>query len=157
MAGRRVSFDHVVQGTPDIAECLRAGLQALGSNRHKIRVDSTRNLTGSVNIDACLTRRYPNAPRWDYVFGYKDRVYYVEVHQGRTSEMEKVIAKLDWLVQWRKRSAQSLEDLKHRSTYHWISTGKIDSAFAKNNRYRRILHQKSIFGPDSVLNADTVR
>ena len=151
-----MNFAEAVQGTPELAECLRAGLQALGSNRRKISVDSTRNLTGSVDIDACLTRRYPNAPRWDYAFGYKDRVYYVEVHQERTGEMQKVIAKLDWLRQWRARSATNLEDLKHRGTYHWISTGRIDSAFAKNNRYRRILRQKSIFGPDPILNADAV-
>ena len=151
-----MNFAEAVQGTPELAECLRAGLQALGSNRRKISVDSTRNLTGSVDIDACLTRRYPNAPRWDYAFGYKDRVYYVEVHQGCTGEMANVIAKLDWLRQWRARSATNLEGLKHRSTYHWISTGRIDSAFAKNNRYRRILRQKSIFGPDPILNADVV-
>jgi len=151
-----VSFADAVQRTPELTGCLKVGLQALGSNRRKIRVDATRNLTGSVDIDACLIRCYPNAPRWDYVFGYKDRVYYVEVHQGRTGEMQKVIAKLDWLRQWRERSAHSLEYLKHQSTYHWISTGRIDSAFAKNNRYRRILRQKSIFGPDPILNADAV-
>lgn len=151
-----MSFANAVQRTLELTGCLKAGLQALGSNRRKIRVEATRNLTGSVDIDACLMRRYPNAPRWDYVFGYKDRVYYIEVHQGRTGEMENVIAKLDWLVQWRERSAQSLEDLKHRSTYHWISTGRIDSAFGKNSRYRRILRQKRIFGPDPILNADAV-
>lgn len=151
-----MNFADAVRGAPELAECLRAGLQALGSNRRKISVDSTRNLTGSVDIDACLTRRYPNAPRWDYAFGYKDRVYYVEIHQGRTGEMENVIAKLDWLRRWRERSAKNLEHLKRRSTYHWISTGRIDSAFAKNNRYRRILRQKNIFGPDAVLNADAV-
>lgn len=152
-----MSFTEAVRSTPELTECLKSGLQALGSNRRKIRVDSTRDLTGSVDIDACLARRYPNAPRWDYAFGYKDRVYYVEIHQGRTGEMENVIAKLEWLRQWRRRSAKSLENLKHQRTYHWISTGRIDSAFAKNNRYRRILRQKRIFGPDSVLNADTVR
>lgn len=151
-----MSFTDAVRRTLELTECLKSGLQALGSNRRKIRVDSTRDLTGSVNIDACLARRYPNAPRWDYAFGYKDRVYYVEIHQGRTGEMENVIAKLEWLRQWRKRSAKSLENLKHQRTYHWISTGRIDSVFAKNNRYRRILRQKGIFGPDSVLNADTV-
>lgn len=151
-----MSFFDAVQRVPEIADCLKAGLQALGANRHKIKVDTTRSIAGSIDIDDCLAKQYPNAPRWDYVFDYKDRLYYVEVHQGRTSEMLNVIAKLDWLRQWRKRSATSLEDLKDRSTYHWISTGKIDSAFAKNNRYRRILRQKNIFGPDSVLNADSI-
>ena len=151
-----MSFINAVRSTPEIAECLKSGLQALRSNRHKINAGETRSITGSVDIDDCLAKRYPNAPRWDYVFCYKNRLYYVEVHQGRASEMENVIAKLDWLRQWRARSAKSLEDLKDMSTYHWISTGKIDSVFAKNNRYRRILRQKSIFGPHSVLHADSV-
>ena len=118
-----MSFPDAVRSTLELTECLKSGLQALGSNRRKIRVDSTRDLTGSVDIDACLARRYPNAPRWDYAFGYKDRVYYVEIHQRRTSEMENVIAKLEWLRQWRKRSAKSLENLKHRAylslDFHW--------------------------------------
>lgn len=151
-----MNFAEAVRDTPEIAECLKAGIQALGSNRHKIKVNATRSLTGSVDIDMCLAKRYPNAHRWDYVFGYKDRIYYVEVHQGRAGEMENVIAKLDWLRQWRKRSSKSLETLEHQSTYHWISTGRIDTAFAKNNRYRRLLYQKGIFGPDSVLSADIV-
>ena len=134
----------------------KSRLRALGSNRHKVKADATRSITGSVDLDECLAQRYPNATRWDYVFGYKDRLYYVEVHQGRASEIENVIAKLDWLRQWRKQAATNLEDLKDRSTYHWISTGKIESAFAKNNRYRRILRQKSIFGPDRMLNVDSV-
>jgi hypothetical protein len=103
-----VSFTEAVRSTFELIGCLKSGLQALGSNRRKIRVNSTRDLTGSVDIDACLTRRYPNAPRWDYAFGYNDRVYYVEIHQGRTGEMENVIAKLEWLRQWRKRSATVL-------------------------------------------------
>ena len=151
-----MNFADAVRGTPEIAECLKAGIQALGSHRHKVKVNATRSLTGSVDIDTCLARRYPNAQRWDYAFGYKDRVYYIEVHQGRAGETENVIAKLDWLRQWRGRSAKSFEGLESQSTYHWISTGRIDTAFAKNNRYRRLLYQKRIFGPDSVLNADSV-
>ena len=68
--------------------------------------------------------------------------------------MQNIITKLDWLRQWRRYSAKPLEDLRELSTYHWISTGKIDTVFAKNNRYRRILRQNSIFGPVSMLNVD---
>ncbi len=149
-----MSFAEAVRSTPEVEECLEAGLQALGSNRRKIRVTSTRDLAGSVNIDACLANRYPNAPRWDYVFGYKDRVYYIEVHQGRTGEMENVIAKLKWLKRWRKRAANSLEELRERSTYHWIASGRVDSEFAKDDKYRRKLLQNRILGPDSVLRPD---
>lgn len=151
-----MSFTDVVHCIPDIAECLKAGLQALGANSSKVEVRTTRELTGSVDIDACLARRYPNAPRWDYVFGYKDRVYYIEIHPaGSTSEVKRVTAKLGWLKQWRKRSAQSLEALEYCSTYHWISTGKTASS-VKRGKYRQILAQNGIRGPNSVLNADAV-
>lgn len=151
-----MSFADAVRNTPEIAECLKPGLQALGSNSNKVKVNATRELSGSVDIDTCLAREYPNAPRWDYVFGYKDLVYYVEVHQGRTSEVENVLAKLTWLKQWRKRASKPLEDLERRSSYHWISTGKIARAFVTDHKYRRKLAKSRILGPDSVLNADAV-
>ena len=149
-----MSFVDAVQRMPEIAECLKTGLQALGSNSSKVEVTSTRSLKGSVDIDTCLKRLYPSDPRWDYVFGYKDRVYYVEVHQGKTSEVEDVIAKFSWLKQWRKRSATSLENLKGRSTYHWISV-KGTASIGKRSNHRRKLDQSGIRGPSSVLKADT--
>jgi hypothetical protein len=145
MEGRTVSFADVVRNTPEIAECLKAGLQALGANRGKIIVNSTGDLKGSVDIDTCVKDNYPNEHRWDYVLGYKDHIYYVEVHPANTGEVKIIIEKLDWLKQWRKRSAPRLEAAQHSSTYHWISSGK--TAIAKRSRYRRILAQKGIFGP----------
>lgn len=150
-----MSFVDAVQKTPEITDCLKPGLQALGSNSNKVKVNATRELSGSVDIDTCLAREYPNAPRWDYVFGYKDRVYYVEVHQGRTSEVENVLAKLAWLKQWRKRAAPNLEDLEHRSTYHWVSSGGTESML-KRGRYGRLLDLNRIRVAGSVLDTDAV-
>ena len=153
-----MSFADAVRRTPEIAGCLKNGLQALNRrDKSKINVNSSRDLKGSVYIDKCLERRYPNAPRWDYVFGYKDRVYYVEVHPAdNTRKVGEVTAKLRWLKQWCERSARRLEDLEGQSTYHWISTGRTLSII-KRGRYLQILAQNGIRGPDSVLNADTVR
>ena len=64
-----MNFTDAIQSIPEIADCLENGLQALGTNSRKIKVHSTRDLAGSVDIDACLKRIYPNDPRWDYVFG----------------------------------------------------------------------------------------
>ena len=150
-----MNFADAVRSTPEIAECLKNGLQALGRNSRKIKVRVTRDLKGSVDIDACLARRYPNAPRWDYVFGYKNHVCYVEVHQGKTSEVENVIKKFNWLKQWRARSATSLEDLKDQSSHHWVSTQGTASIRQRSNLRRR-LDQNGIRGPSSVLNVDTV-
>ena len=95
-----MSFADVIQSIPEIVQCLKKGLQALGGNSTKIEIRETRALTGSVDIDTCLANRYPNAPRWDYVFGYKSRIYYVEIHPaGSTGEVGRIVAKLEWLKQ----------------------------------------------------------
>ena len=152
-----MNFTEAVQSVPEIAECLEDGLQALErQDKRKIKVNASRDLKGSVYIDKCLEKRYRNVPRWDYVFGYRDRVYYVEVHPAdNTRKVREVTAKLQWLKQWRKRSARSLEDLESQSTYHWISTGRTLSTI-KRGRYLQILAQNGIRGPDSVLRADDV-
>ena len=152
-----MNFRDTVKSVPEIAGCLKNGLQALErQDKTKVKVNSSRELKGSVYIDKCLENLYPNAPRWDYGFGYKDQIYYVEVHPaGSTGEVKTVVAKLMWLKQWRKLSAKNLEDLESQSTYHWISTGKT-AASVKRGKYLQILAQNGIRGPDSVLNTDTV-
>ena len=148
-----MNFDEAVRSTPEIADCRRKGLQALGSNSSKVEVTSTRSLKGSVDIDTCLKRLYPNVPRWDYVLGYKDRVYYVEVHQGKTSEVDSIIAKFNWLRRWCKTT--NLETLKDQSTYHWVSTKGTDT-IQKRSRHRRMLDQHGIYGPSSGLRPDAI-
>ena len=147
-----MSFVDAVRSIPEIAECLKAGLQALGSNSRKVEVRSTHDLAGSVDIDSCVAANYPNEHRWDYIFGYKGHIYYVEVHPGTTGEVEVVIAKLNWLKQWCRRSAERLEASQHGSSYHWISSGR--TAITKNSKYSRILVQNGISGPSSMLKAD---
>lgn len=153
-----MNFSKAIQSVPEIAECLKNGLQALErQDKNKIKVRSSRDLKGSVYIDACLRNLYPNAPRWDYVFGYRNRVYYVEVHPAdNTRKVREVTAKLQWLKQWRGGFAKSLEDLQGQSTYHWISTGRTDSSI-KRGKYLQILAQNGIRGPDSELRPDAVR
>ena len=148
-----MSFVGVVQSTDEIAQCLQPGLQALGANRSKISVKSTRDLQGSVDVDACVAKNYPQDPRWDYVFGYKDHIFYVEVHPSTAREVKVIIAKLHWLHQWQKRSAKKLDALQHRSSYHWISSGK--TAITKGSKYGRILAKHGIAGPSSTLKADS--
>ena len=151
-----MNFVNAIESIPELAECLKAGLQALGANRSKVAVRSTRELVGSVDIDTCLKKYYPTESRWDYVFGYKNHIYYMEIHPASsTGEIGKVVAKLAWLKQWHRHSAPCLENLEHCSTYHWIPSGRTASS-VKRGRYRQILAQNGIRGPDSVLNADIV-
>lgn len=71
-----MNFIDAIRNVPEIVECLKNGLQALErQDTDRIKYNSSRDLKGSVYIDKYLERRYPNEPRWDYVFGYKDRVF----------------------------------------------------------------------------------
>ena len=145
-----MNFEAAVQNVPEIATCLKSGLQALGSNSKKVKVASTRKLEGSVDIDGCLKRRYPDAPRWDYVFGYNGWIYYVEVHPSSLGEVKSVVAKFEWLKQWRESAAQSLENLKNLSSYHWVSSGTT-TTILPGSRQRKLLDQRGIFVEGSVL------
>ena len=148
---------NAIRNVPEIVECLKKGLQALErQDKNKIIVNSSRDLKGSVYIDKCLEKRYPNEHRWDYVFGYKNRIYYVEVHPAdNTRKVREITSKLGWLKRWRERSAKSLVDLEDQSTYHWISTGKTASS-VKRGKYLQILAQNGIRGPNPVLDADSI-
>ena len=150
-----MNFTDAIRDISEIAECLENGLQALErQDRNRIKYNASRDLKGSVYIDKCLQRRYPNAPRWDYVFGYKDRIYYVEVHPAdNTRKVRELTAKLGWLKQWRRNSAPSLEDLEHCSTYYWVSSGRTTSSM-KRGKYRQILAKNGIRGPIAVLRID---
>ena len=151
-----MSFTDAVLSIPEIAECLRNGLQALErQDKNRIKVNSPRDLKGSVYIDKCLEKLYPNEPRWDYVLGYREGIYYVEVHPAdNTRKVREIIAKLEWLKRWLRLSAKNLEDLPGKKTYHWISTGKT-AASVKRGKYRQILAQNGIRGPVSILNVDS--
>lgn len=146
-----MNFVDAISQATDVAQCLKSGLQALGTNSAKISVpkNSTRDVEGSVDIDTCVKHIYPEYPRWDYVFGYKRHVYYVEVHPACTSDVSDVIAKLNWLKQWRKHSAH-LEGLSEVSSYHWIASNGVN--ITKSSKYSRKLASVGIVGPCSRLN-----
>lgn len=145
-----MNFVSAIRNTKDVAGYLQNGLQALKKDSAKISVPSPRGLEGSVNIDECLKKKYPEEPRWDYVLGYQGRVYYVEVHPASTSEVEAVIAKLRWLKGWRKTTA--LETLATQSTYHWIASG--DVHITRHSKYERLLAENGLCMPQSRLSLE---
>jgi hypothetical protein len=118
-------FQQAVSQTPDIASCLQSGLQAFGSYSNKVELASA--CEGSVDIDACVTAKYPNSNRWDYVFGYKGATYFTEVHGASTSQVSTVLRKLQWLKDWLKTNAPLLEKIKStQQPFVWIASGRFD-------------------------------
>lgn len=122
---RRLSFPEAVVATSDIENCYQAGLQAiLQRDRSKISLYDTRACEGSVDIDSCLTRKYPSDNRWDYCLSYKGEVFFVEVHTASSSEVSTVIRKLSWLKNWLNSEAPEINKLKAKSVtpYYWVQS-----------------------------------
>lgn len=146
---RKRTFEAAVQATNEIENCYKPGLQALGSDSDKIHLTDNRECDGSVNIDGCLKAVMPNSNRWDYVISYKSVTYFVEVHPAQTSEVEKVLAKLQWLKNWLKERAPEIEKLKAEQPYYWIQSGRFNiprtSRQYRNAASKGILIQSKLF------------
>lgn len=127
-------FKTAVEATPDIENCYQEGLRAFGGYSAKVALSS--NCEGSVDIDACVVGKYPHDNRWDYVFGYKSKAYFVEVHSASSSEVSVVIRKLSWLKSWLNTNAPELNKIKADVPFYWIQSGKFD--IPKTSRHHRL-------------------
>lgn len=120
------TFKSIVQAIPAIAGAYREGLQALESkDAGKVKPQNPRKLSGSVNLDKCLKTTNPHDARWDYVIGYREKAYFVEVHPANTSNVDEVVKKKKWLEVWLKTNALDLKAMMAGTGYYWIASGKV--------------------------------
>lgn len=113
-------FKTAVENTPDIANCYQVGLRGLGAYSNKVQLSDTSKCSGSVDIDACTTEKYPQSNRWDYGLCYREKVYFMEVHTANTGEVSTVIRKLQWLKDWLNREAPELNKLKAKEQTPYV-------------------------------------
>jgi hypothetical protein len=128
-AHQKKSFHQIVLSTPDIMACYQKGLQALKQD-HRQRIHLAASADGSVEIDEATRLKYPNDARWDYVFGYQGKAYFVEFHNAnKTKEVDAMIKKLKWLNDWLTFQAPELKKIK-ANKFYWIqsNTNHIKSA-----------------------------
>lgn len=120
------TFKSIVQAIPAIAGAYREGLQALESkDAGKVKPQNPRKLSGSVYLDKCLKTTNPHDARWDYVIGYSEKAYFVEVHPANTSNVDEVVKKKKWLDVWLKTNALDLKAMMAGTSYYWIASGKV--------------------------------
>lgn len=133
-------FQLAVEATPEVAACYKNGLQALkNADSAKIVLANTNHCDGSLAIDDCTTTLYPNDHRWDYCFSYAGSVYFVEVHSANTSEVDRVLRKLQWLKDWLSNNAPAINLLRVKDNpYYWIQSNGFN--ILKNSaQFRRIV------------------
>lgn len=120
------TFKSIVQAIPAIAGAYREGLQALESkDAGKVKPQNPRKLSGSVYLDKCLKTTNPHDARWNYVIGYSEKAYFVEVHPANTSNVDEVVKKKKWLDVWLKTNALDLKAMMAGTGYYWIASGKV--------------------------------
>lgn len=134
-------FKEAVIATPEACDCYQQGLQALGNYSKKVELSNARKVEGSVDIDACVSKKYPSANRWDYALGYDAEAYFVEVHSAQTNEVSTVLKKLQWLKDWLNDTATELNQIKvkNRTPYYWVQSGKFD-ILKTSPQYRQLIN-----------------
>ncbi|MDR0938466.1 MAG: hypothetical protein LBN29_03775 [Mediterranea sp.] len=143
-------FRKAVEATPDITRGYQEGLQALGKGKSKIQATDTRKLKGSVDIDSCTEKLYPESSRWDYTIGHDQSVYFIEIHPASTSDVSTMLKKLEWLKAWLKDKAPELEKLKARENpYVWLASGRVN--ILSGSKWQRQLAQKGLVPPREKL------
>jgi len=121
-----MSFYKIIQSIPNIKDGYKKGLQALGTYSVKVIPANARNCNGSIDLDDCLKKSEPQASRWDFVLGYEEKSYFVEVHSA-SGQVSKVIEKTMWLRSWLKNEGESLAKIHHeQKNFHWIPTNGVN-------------------------------
>ena len=132
-----------VEATPDVATGYCDGLDAFGADKSKIKVPDPDKIDGSLDIDATTVELYPDDNRWDYAISYEGEVFYIEVHSAITSEVTKMIKKLQWLKDWLVTSAPEINKLttKTKQPYYWVQSSKCDIP-SHMPQYRLVVQNK---------------
>ena len=140
---QKLTFEEAVKSTPDVSGGFCAGVSAFGKYADKIKVPDQALIDGSLDIDATTEKFYPNATRWDYAISYDGEVFFIEVHSAITSEVARMIKKLQWLKVWLSDKAPEIQKLttKSKQPYYWVQSSKCDIP-KHTPQYRTIVQNK---------------
>ncbi len=126
-----MTFREKVEKTRSIKDCFMPGLKALTEQyKNKINAKETRKINGSIFLEECI-----NGAVWDYIIGYKNETFFVEVHPAVTSEINNVLRKLFWLKHWKSKTF-----FKNDNNFFWLATNGIH-ILPRSNYWKRIHEQ----------------
>lgn len=128
-----MTFENAVLALPQPVNAgYQSGKHALkGEHRWQVECDDDTRIAGSVNLDLACERSHPNAHRWDYGLGFRERngsesAIWLEVHPATAGEVSTVLRKRSWLVEWLRTEARDLAKLTARRqgvSFYWLATG----------------------------------
>ena len=150
-----LSFQQAVEQIAEIGGAHCPGLQAIKNAHRKLIATKSRKVwRESVDLDAALAARYPNAERWDYGVGiHRDRAehaIWVEFHPADSQHINEVLKKLAWLKSWLKSSGRPLQAMTRR--YVWVATGGV--TVTRDSKRMRKLAEEGLYFAGSRLDVD---
>lgn len=123
-----MDFQEAVGRTPHLRKAYKSGLQALRSeDRPHIVAEDTRRISGSAYIDEALKKADPYGNRRDFAIAYRhsnrndEVIYWVELHTASDSQVNLVIRKAQWLLEWLRNGGKLLAAF--RRDIVWLSSG----------------------------------
>ena len=123
-----MTFKEAVEKTAQLEQAWEPGLQALrAQDRPHIEPEDPRRLQGSVDVDTAWQPLDPNGNRWDFAIAYRhsdkdeDFIHWVELHTASDSEVQRVIRKARWLLNWLKTHGKLLNQFEREIA--WVSSG----------------------------------
>ena len=119
-------FKDAMGNCREITGALKAGLSAMKTNSKSVHVADTKLIDGSVDIDEAVKSMRPDESRWDYVVGYSNEAFFLEVHPADTKNVDEMVKKVKWLKDWLATSATGLRSLHKRNVYYWIPSGRVN-------------------------------
>ncbi|GEM_PF-5143221 len=127
---------------------MERGLRALTrEHRRQVDIHNPHGLVGSMALDACYTHTEPQASRWDYWVGWGARGadpcrgYFVEFHQAKEQEVERICAKFRWVL------AHLRERPLARWPYRfcWVAVGKVALTRQPSRGLRKLAQRGIVF------------
>jgi len=141
-----MDFRNKVESIPCIRHCFKPGLRALKNNSLKVSNPKKKNIEGSVSLDNCLAKSYPDDSRWDYFLCCDNKVYFLEVHPACTGDIDTMLNKLTWLKSWLQSHAKAIDSMKaKKQPFRWIATSGIH--ILNNSNQARKLAQSGLSFP----------
>lgn len=146
-----MAFKTDVENHQEVSTCYKPGLKALGAYSSKVKTFKPGKTEGSVFLEKCLQKNYKDAPLWDYMIGYDSKVYFVEVHPASTSNVKKMIKKVQWLKQWLKESGNVFFNKQTpHFPYRWVATNRVN--ITKGSRQAYEIARNGLSFPQKITN-----
>ncbi len=128
-----MTFQQAVMATREpVRSALKPGKRGMkGEHRWQVDCAKPERITASFDLDAAYAKAQPQANRWDYGLGFqeqdgKETALWIEIHPASPGEVDVVLRKHQWLLNWLKTEARELASLSRRPSggkiFFWLAT-----------------------------------